>query len=1031
MSQFDLNNHAAFREATAVALAGGLSAAEQAAFDAHRAACAQCAAEFERAREADAHMASLFMPTRPAAGFEDRVIQRFRELAPPSPRRIALWRPNLQIHSALGKAVAGVAAAIVLGGIGYGVNSILNPPSDQWNDMNAAAQWGEFTSGKNLSSANQNPYPGTASAGAGIRLNMAAGEELGLAGDGSNRASGIGEGLRGGLDPAKPPAQQEQGGQQGQQAQRGHTVNFADGHVRTSGRDALGDAGGASAANEGKTQLGRDVVTLQKPPEFGRQQEHGWFKPTELGKETEARGPAAAGSAVVSGQAAAGRSTIVQELPAVQAETSAPAAEPVAGNRGVHFVRAGGEEAVVLSEEDAAPARPATPQSAKPPAAQVEPATRRVIRNGEMSFEVDRFDSAFAQVSKLATESGGYVGTSSSQKLPNGKVQGKVTVRVPPDRLDTLVLQLRGIGDLTAQSLEAQDVSKSYTDLESQLRAARAMEERLITIIKEGKGQIKDLLAAEKELGVWRTKVEELVGQIRFYDNQVALATLNVTLTERDISTPATARESENVDAGIESDDVEKARAGALKAIEEAKGRVVQSELKRYDAGQFGATIVADVPPDAAGTLLDRLKQLGKVARLDVQRKQTADDTKPKNTATNAPVRVERRDTRFNLSIYNLANVAPRQTATLSLAADDVEQAYQAILDRVTKAGGRILSSNLNRQKPEQTTGTIAFEVPSGEADAVTNDLRAAGEALALTVAANPDVQNVTTAKRGFNVSIISTAAVTPRETATIHLAAIDVAQARERILSVATTQPVHVRAAQLNENDRQNVTASLELDVKRAALPAVETALADAGQVIKRTSSRAADADNTLDSKIRLSLTLVPADRLPPRETTTLTVELKDVEAAMASLQAAASESNGRVVVSNLQKDRDGRGVARVAVDVPLDKGGEIVRRAREVGVVRAIDASKDLQVPPGALARARVDVTFANADTLVAPERGVFASIRRGLSTSLLGLMRSLELIIIGVCFVLPWALVLYAAWRLIKRRRATQATPAPAGA
>src|SRR5687768_10557963 len=147
---------------------------------------------------------------------------------------------------------------------------------------------------------------------------------------------------------------------------------------------------------------------------------------------------------------------------------------------------------------------------------------------------------------------------------------GEVTVRVPPDRLDTLVLQLRGIGDLKSQSLEAEDVSKKYTDLESQLRAARAMEERLIAIIKEGKGQIKDLLAAEKELGVWRTKVEQIVGEMKYYDNLVAMATLNLTLIERDIATPATAHESENVDAGIESEDVEKARAAALKAIEEA-----------------------------------------------------------------------------------------------------------------------------------------------------------------------------------------------------------------------------------------------------------------------------------------------------------------------------------------------------------------------------------------------------------------------------------------------------------------------------
>ena len=119
--------------------------------------------------------------------------------------------------------------------------------------------------------------------------------------------------------------------------------------------------------------------------------------------------------------------------------------------------------------------------------------------------------------------------------------------------------------------------------------------------------------------------------------------------------------------------------------------RVIQSELKRYDAGQFGATIVADVPADAAGAMLDRLKQIGKMARLDVQRKQTAAE----NSATAAPLKIEKRDTRLNLSIYNLANVAPRQTTTLNLFADDAEATYRAVLNRVTKAGGRIVTQSI------------------------------------------------------------------------------------------------------------------------------------------------------------------------------------------------------------------------------------------------------------------------------------------------------------------------------------------------
>ena len=71
-------------------------------------------------------------------------------------------------------------------------------------------------------------------------------------------------------------------------------------------------------------------------------------------------------------------------------------------------------------------------------------------------------------------------------------------------------------GELKNQHIGSQDVTKQYTDLESRLAAARTMEERLLQIIKTGKGEIKDLVAAEKELGVWRTKIEEMEGEIRY-----------------------------------------------------------------------------------------------------------------------------------------------------------------------------------------------------------------------------------------------------------------------------------------------------------------------------------------------------------------------------------------------------------------------------------------------------------------------------------------------------------------------------------
>src|SRR5262249_61642454 len=148
-------------------------------------------------------------------------------------------------------------------------------------------------------------------------------------------------------------------------------------------------------------------------------------------------------------------------------------------------------------------------------------------------------------------------------KLPNGKMRGAVVVRMPPQFLDKFVFDLRReltkSGELKNQRIISLDVTKQYTDIESRLRAARTMEDRLIQIIKIGKGEIKDLVAAERELGVWRTKIEEMEGEIRYYNNQVSLATLTIAMQEKELQTPTAIVVTETVTMRIEVEEVAKA----------------------------------------------------------------------------------------------------------------------------------------------------------------------------------------------------------------------------------------------------------------------------------------------------------------------------------------------------------------------------------------------------------------------------------------------------------------------------------------
>ena len=87
---------------------------------------------------------------------------------------------------------------------------------------------------------------------------------------------------------------------------------------------------------------------------------------------------------------------------------------------------------------------------------------------------------------------------------------------------------------------------------------------------------------------------------------------------------------------------------------------------------------------------------------------------------------------------------------------------------------------------------------------------------------------------------------------------------------------------------------------------------------------------------------------------------------------------------------------------------------------------------MPAGHLSRYRVDVTFGNEELIVAGDGGLGTRIREGLRTSVAGLLWSVQLIVIGLVLVAPWALIVWLVWRVVRKgrsRRGATVPPVPA--
>ena len=1017
------SEHDWFAEHTAAYVMNGLTDEERARFEQHAATCDTCAAELAKVKQLDQQMNALFATVSPKLGFDEAIIRR-------------LSQRNAMVRNA---AIA-AAAAIMLGGFGYVASELVN----NGRLPTFAVTDGRIKVSSNLRQAgqaillyeqdNKGNYP------------RAAYDALPKKQIESPSALARQENKSAANSAAVATTGPLVGGANSHGVE-GQNVLHSDGHVEFTQNPLCGvqrdvictanTANSAGAALPNGPFDSNDSTLLpidddEKTPEKASSQ-----LKSEVAAAPQSSSFKPFAIAAASGDSTndlhedqlvtitAGRQESTKDL---QAQDQLAASRIVAKQDAVNIPAV--DTAVPTASSTTSAPAPAQPGPATPPATQSS--NRKIIRNGDMQFEVDSFDSAAMQVSKIVTEENGYIGTANSDRLPNGKMSGTVEVRVPPDHLDVLVLKLRALGDLKSQKITAEDITKQYTDLNSELRADRAMEERLLDLIQNGKGQIKDLLAAEKELGEWRTKIEKITGELNYDDSLIAYSTLELTLTEKNIQTPALASQTETVDMGVETEDVEKARDAALRAIDEVKGRIIDSELKQLDAGQVAGKIVADVPATSAGGVIDRLRQLGTVSRLEIQRQEVTTDGQgnPVHPETSQPeklipgIRTERKDTRLTVSLYNLANIAPRETTVAELACDDVEASYHAILARVDKAGGRVLSSALSRPKPDEVTGSIAFEVPTAASDGVLLDVRSAGDVMQLNTTKNADTNNVTTSKHGFSVQLRSIATVDPRQVQTLSVATVDVPGSYDKLLSKLAEMKARIVMSRLDKEDNQpNQTAGyVDFEIKRVDADAAETSLAALGDIVQRQVLRSTDNQNTLDSKIQFKVALHNATLLTPREAWTVAIETDEVEHAQTAIATAAVSAGGRVVDSTLAREAGGRTTARMIVEVPFTQTTAMLDHVKDTGEVRVINSTKNPSAPDGKLARSQFEITLGTPDALVKDDRGVWATIRSGLSTSIGGLLWSLELVVIGICFVLPWALLVMVGWKLFRRWRTT---------
>lgn len=161
--------------------------------------------------------------------------------------------------------------------------------------------------------------------------------------------------------------------------------------------------------------------------------------------------------------------------------------------------------------------------------------TQKWIKTQTISVQTIDFEMFIEQLDEKVSKNNGYFEQSQIYgEIEDAGRSASYTIRIPVDYLEAFVSDIEEIATVTYTSTSTTDVTLSYVDTESYLKALRTEQDTLLKIL-ENAGNVTDVLAVQEQLTEVRYKINTYESQLRSLDNQINYSTvyLNATKVER------------------------------------------------------------------------------------------------------------------------------------------------------------------------------------------------------------------------------------------------------------------------------------------------------------------------------------------------------------------------------------------------------------------------------------------------------------------------------------------------------------------
>jgi hypothetical protein len=145
-----------------------------------------------------------------------------------------------------------------------------------------------------------------------------------------------------------------------------------------------------------------------------------------------------------------------------------------------------------------------------------------LIYTAQITMAVYQVEPGLAAVEQIARDLGGYLAI---------RNDNSITIRVPRGAFDEAIRRIGLTGDVVHKEVSAEDVTDKYVDMESRLRNAKAMRDRLQDLLQ--KANVKEAIEIQAQLGKVTEEIEVLEGQLKLMRDKIAYSSIAVNFAAR------------------------------------------------------------------------------------------------------------------------------------------------------------------------------------------------------------------------------------------------------------------------------------------------------------------------------------------------------------------------------------------------------------------------------------------------------------------------------------------------------------------